>query len=212
MRFAAPEGHPVIPPAFAGERFLLAEDEPLITMEVCRFLEQEGATVLPARTVSGALQVVDTRALSAGVVDIRLGDEDADSVCEALSRRQVPFVFYTGRSDTRERWPAAPVIQKPATPEAIVGAVKYVLSADRRDIFCSATLHPDDTKVMSAERRVAEGEERIFRMRCLLTRLQERGFETSAAQELLAIMTKSLDLMRGQRRLMASQEWRTPTG
>lgn len=45
----------------------------------------------------------------------------------ALRQRQVPFVFYTGNPDPlHDRWPTAPVIGKPATAAAIVGAIKYV--------------------------------------------------------------------------------------
>src|SRR5262249_33290055 len=117
MRLAAPAGHPMSHRAFAGERVLVAEGEPLIALELNDLLEQEGATVLPVRSV-----LVASRCLSAGVVDVRLNDEDVDPLCQALSRDQVPFVFYTGMSGTHERWPAAPVVQKPATAAANVGA------------------------------------------------------------------------------------------
>jgi len=211
MRLAAPEGHPLTypPPAFAGERVLIAEDQSLIALELTSLLEQEGASVILAATVSKALQVVGTPGLSAGVLDMRLRDEDVDPVCQALCGHQVPFVFYTGMPVTRERWPAVPVIQKRATPAAIVGALKYVLSADRHDSFWSASLDSHDAEVTSAERRVAEGEERIFRMRCLVTRLKANGFDTTAARELLAVMTKTLDLMHDHRRRVASQAWRS---
>src|SRR5262245_42681132 len=78
MRLAAPEGHPVIHPAFVDQRILVAEDEPLITMELGRLLEEEGATVFAARSVSQALRLVGTRALTAAIVDSCLGTEEDD--------------------------------------------------------------------------------------------------------------------------------------
>src|SRR5262249_57478068 len=69
MRLAAPEGHLVIHPAFLGERLLIAEDEPLITIELERLLEQEGATVFSAPCVSKALQPAHVPALSGGIIE-----------------------------------------------------------------------------------------------------------------------------------------------
>jgi response regulator RpfG family c-di-GMP phosphodiesterase len=81
-------------------------------MALQRLLEEEGASIFTTRSVSQALQLVATRALSAAIVDIRLGAEEADPLCEALGQRHVPFLFYTGQPDTpSERWPAARVIE-----------------------------------------------------------------------------------------------------
>lgn len=201
----------MIHPAFLGERLLIAEDEPLITIELERLLEQEGATVFSAPCVSKALHLADVPALSAGIIDIRLGAEKADPVCEALDRRQVPFILYTGNPETaQDRWPTAPIIGKPASAAAIVGAIKYIISADRRDILFSPS--QDEAKVIPAERHLLDGEQRILRIKCLLTRLEGRGFDMSVAHKFLATITESLDLMRRHHTLMASQNWRVPTG
>lgn len=107
-------------PAFVGERVLIAEDEPLISMELQALFEHEGATVFSTFKVSKAVQIVGKTSISAGLVDIRLGGEIADPVCEALDQRQVPFVFYTGAPETpQKRWPTVPIIGKPATAAAI---------------------------------------------------------------------------------------------
>lgn len=196
----------MLQPTFTGQRFLVVEDEPLITIELRRILEGEGAMVFAAHSISKALQQADVPALSAGIIDLRLGQQEADAVCEALERRQVPFVFYTGvPSAPYDRWPAAPVIGKPAKAAAIIGAVKYVVSAERRDI-----LSPDP-RIITADQRIAEGEERIERVRSLIARLQSAGFDTSVAHNLLVTMIQSLDLMRDHSRLLASERWTPPT-
>lgn len=81
-----------------GERFLIVEDRWLIAMELQRVLERESATVVQARNLPQALLYANDPALSAGIIDFRLGDDDAEPVCEALSRRNVPFIFFTGLS------------------------------------------------------------------------------------------------------------------
>jgi len=122
----------VIHPAFVGQRLLIAEDEPLLAIDLQRLLEHEGATVIEAHSVGQALGVVKTSALSAGVVDIRLDKEDAWPLCDALQLRRVPFVFYTGQPDAiSAQWQTVPVVDKPTTPSIIVGAIQYAISAER---------------------------------------------------------------------------------
>lgn len=87
----------------------------------------------------------------------------------------------------------------------------YTVSADGRDILRSATQDAYDAKVISADWRIVDGEERIARVRCLIGRLQAMGFDTSVADDLLVTMTQSLDLIRDHRRLLASEKWRAPT-
>jgi hypothetical protein len=54
----------------AHERLLLAEDEPIIAMDLQQLLEKEGATVFPASSVPQALRLTETSALSAAVIDV----------------------------------------------------------------------------------------------------------------------------------------------
>jgi len=85
-------------PILRGERFLVVDDEPLIAIDVQATLERAGARVVVARTIREALRYADYPGLSAGVLDFRVGDDDAEPVCEALNRRAVPFIFFTGLS------------------------------------------------------------------------------------------------------------------
>jgi len=138
-------------PAFATQRFLVVEDEPLIAIALQHLLEQEGATVIQVHNVTRALQLVQTSPLSAGIIDIGLGDDNAGPICDALDRRRVPFIFFTGQSDAAlHRWPFIPVVEKPAMPEVIVGAIKYAIAAGTRDIP-STTPDEADAKARSAD-------------------------------------------------------------
>jgi DNA-binding response OmpR family regulator len=194
-------------PALARERFLVVEDEPLVALDLEGLLEEEGATVFPASSVSHAVRIVETSWLTAGVVDVCLGNDDAEPVCEALARRQVPFVFYTGQFEgVSQRWAASPVIIKPATSAALVGAIKYTLAADKRDLLPSTAT---DSTIVSLEQRIAEGEGRLARIDRLITQLQNSHFDTSVAEKLLATMSASVELMLSHRRVLASPRWET---
>ena len=68
--------------------------------------------------------------ISAAIVDVQLGAEDAAEVCRHLKRRRIPFVFYTGRTDVtflHAQWPDVSVLKKPAAPEHIVTALTSLL-------------------------------------------------------------------------------------
>jgi len=134
MRGAVAREGPVQTATLQGERLLIVEDEPLIAIDLQATFEREGARVVRAHTMAEALRYADSAALSARVLDFRVGSNDADPVCEALIRREVPFIFFTGLSGALpERWAATPIVPKPAAPETIIGALKFVLTPEARE-------------------------------------------------------------------------------
>jgi ActR/RegA family two-component response regulator len=66
------------------------------------------------------------------VVDLRLGDESALSVCRRLALRDLPFVIHTGydADAVRLEWPSTTIIQKPAMPGAIRNALSDCFRSD----------------------------------------------------------------------------------
>ena len=140
----------------AYERFLVAEDDFFVSIDLQQLLENEGATVFPASSVTHALGRAQTRALSAAVIDIKPGAEDAEPVCDALSRRQVPFIFYTACPDwLAGRWTAAPFVSKPAPGPVIVGALKYALSASKHDLLSPLVEHGRDQNHNAIDQRIS---------------------------------------------------------
>lgn len=109
-----------------GRSILIVEDELLVALDVRAAFSAAGASVVSAANCSEALRMVNSPGLSAAVVDIDLGHgEDCSEVCERLSERGVPFVFFTGevRSDILQRWPDAPVLTKLADKASIIQVV-----------------------------------------------------------------------------------------
>ena len=187
----------------SGHRVLVAEHEYVIAWQVGRILEDEGAIVFRASRVAQALSVADYRLLSAGVLTTRLGSEDSNTVCQVLNRRNIPFVFHTAHAARPlTQWPGAPIVAKPASAAEIVGALKFVLSADKCDIIPAPQGREGNAKVLN--QYILNGEERLQRVRGVITRLAAGGFDTSAAENLFGTMTKSLDHLRYHRSLVAS--------
>jgi DNA-binding response OmpR family regulator len=202
---AVAKGYGVQAATFKGERFLVVDDEPLIAMDVQAILEGEGATVLVASTIPDALRYADYPALSGGVLDIRVGDDDAEPICEALNRRAVPFIFFSGASvPLASRWRMTPMVSKPAKPEKIVGALKFVLSPDAREIIVASQARTEDIERISRiEHIIAEGEERIARMRRGIEWLAKSGADTSAAKQVVATTVELIEGMRKHRHISA---------
>ena len=115
-----------------GHTLLVAEDEPLVSLDVAELLRELGATVVLASSVRAALAHADSTHIAAAVLDINLGGEDCSPVCQRLSERGIPFMFYSGYADAPvfKQWPAAPVVRKPANRNSIIVALtrlNYVL-------------------------------------------------------------------------------------
>jgi hypothetical protein len=95
-------------------------------MDLQQILKDEGAMVFPALSVTQALCLAHQLLLS--ILSF------VEPLCDALSQRQIPFIFYTAYPDRlSNRWSAAPLLSKPAPDSVIIGALKYVLCAKKHD-------------------------------------------------------------------------------
>jgi DNA-binding response OmpR family regulator len=85
------------PKPVQGWTVLVVEDHGLIAMEVCAALTDAGAIVLgPFSSVAAALARLETTTPDAAILDMSLLDGDAAPIARALTRKAVPFVFYSG--------------------------------------------------------------------------------------------------------------------
>ena len=114
-------------PDLQGAHVLVVEDDLLISMELTSALTAAGADVIgPSHTVADALALVDREDISVAILDVRLGDDTVAPVARGLSRRNIPFVFYTGQGSSDpfwQEWPASKVIPKPSRPRSVVAAI-----------------------------------------------------------------------------------------
>jgi CheY-like chemotaxis protein len=78
------------------------------------------------------LQLAGHPDLSAAVLDYRLGQDDSTSICSRLEQRGIPFLFYSGYDDMRQKWPHAVRVSKPADGRRLVEALAGVLRSCAR--------------------------------------------------------------------------------
>jgi hypothetical protein len=85
--------------------------------------------VIACGAINEAMQALNqSRDVHAAVLDIRIGRETSALVAEALRRRGIGHVFYTGQIDPiRDVGTDALVISKPAKPGEIIKAVAALL-------------------------------------------------------------------------------------
>ena len=114
-----PRGH------LTGTSVLIVEDEPLIALDIHAALSAVGASIVAATKGLEALELIRIAEIKVAVLDIDLGDVDCSTLCRALARRKVPFLFYTGHPEAGvlKQWPDASVLIKPADPDDIVRRV-----------------------------------------------------------------------------------------
>jgi CheY-like chemotaxis protein len=80
-------------------RILIADDDPLLSMLVCDWLNETGCEVIgPATTVAEALRLIERGAatLDGALLDVQLRDGVSYPVADALAVRAIPFAFVTG--------------------------------------------------------------------------------------------------------------------
>ena len=119
-----------------GRSVLIVEDEPLIALELHDALRIAGASILAATTIRDALELISYAQICAAIVDVDLGGDDCSSICRALAKRSIPFMFYTGyvRAAALSTWPDAPAISKPAASSTMIDVIVNLLplkAADR---------------------------------------------------------------------------------
>jgi DNA-binding response OmpR family regulator len=102
--------------SLAGLSILVVEDEPLIALDIQTAFERAGARVLVSKALQKALTFIEDDQVSAAILDRRLPDGDTSQLCERLQQRRIPFVIYSGFSETEGAWQHVPHVSKPANP------------------------------------------------------------------------------------------------
>jgi DNA-binding LytR/AlgR family response regulator len=85
-------------------------------------------------TLTTAFRHATNGELSAALLDVRLGNETVFPVARVLLERRVPLAFHTGDPDASalgSSWPESEILTKPASHEAIVGALAKLLARRR---------------------------------------------------------------------------------
>jgi len=111
-----------------GRTILVAEDEPLIALDVADTIKRAGASVLLAHSLKDGLRLAEQADLSAAVLDFGRSDGEAGELCQRLNGRGVPYVLYSGYGHVDEACRGGLVLPKPATPGALIDALSKALT------------------------------------------------------------------------------------
>lgn len=97
-----------------GQSILVVEHEPMVARELESEFTQAGAKVFAADQLRDALYLAEYPALSAAVMNLRLGADTTAAVCRRLDDLGIPFMFYTkfDPAEASATWPNAPVLTK----------------------------------------------------------------------------------------------------
>ncbi|GMM92736.1 response regulator [Qipengyuania sp. MTN3-11] len=111
---------------------LVAEDEPLIALDLCDTVETAGFAVEgPFEDISSAMLSFQKQKPDLAILDVQLSDGNVFPLAEQLMAEDVPVIFHSGNygpSEVTERFPQACTLAKPCPPAHIIDSVQQVLS------------------------------------------------------------------------------------
>lgn len=118
----------------SGKRCFVLDDEFLIALDIQHILERAGAaSVVSVATAAKAIELLGGESrFDVAVLDVKLGDLETDSldIAALLHSQRTPFVFLTGvpaDSVPAEKFPNAPIVEKPYDAAALLRAVEQAL-------------------------------------------------------------------------------------
>jgi CheY-like chemotaxis protein len=115
-----------------GLRVLVVEDEILIGMLLEDMLRELGHQIVAiAPRVGEAVEVANSAAIDAAILDVNVNGEEVFPVAEVLLGRGVPFVFATGYGDRAmpELFRNRPTLQKPFQMNDLEQALAKIASS-----------------------------------------------------------------------------------
>lgn len=119
----------------SGLRILVAEDEPLVSMEMEDVILEHGAVPIgPFATLRELLAGVEAGGYDVAILDVRLGREESFPAADRLQKRGVPFIFHSGHADRRDlacAYPRSALCAKPCSPERLLEAALRTIDAVR---------------------------------------------------------------------------------
>ena len=114
---------------------LIAEDEPIVGMDLCDTIREAGYLVEgPHADLNSAMLSFQKRKPDLAILDIRLHDTVVFPFAEKLIAEDVPIIFHSGHLPLEEvsnRFPEALALAKPCPPGDIITQVQQTLQPDQ---------------------------------------------------------------------------------
>jgi DNA-binding response OmpR family regulator len=122
--------------ALEGVRVLVVEDEYFVAILIEEILESAGCIVMgPIPRLPEALDAIDHEDFDAAVLDVNLAGERINPVADALTERNVPFLFVTGYGANAlpGEYAQRPHICKPFRMAELLGALSSVINSPTQE-------------------------------------------------------------------------------
>ena len=115
---------------------LVAEDQPLIALDVAFAIEDAGGVVAgPAASVRECLAIIESQPIVAAILDVNLTDGDISAVAETLILAGVPIIVQTGNGlppKLAARFPDLVAQIKPCAAATLVVQLEALIAAGRQ--------------------------------------------------------------------------------
>lgn len=118
----------------AGKQVLVVENEMMLLLMIEGMLEEMGCrSVSAAATFKQALRLIEVETFDVAMLDLNLNGDRSYAVADALKALDVPFMFSTGYGleGVAAGYRKQPLLMKPYTFPALVGALNRLLDGDR---------------------------------------------------------------------------------
>ncbi len=111
-------------------RILVVEDEPVLAMLLQDALNDMGCDVVFAHALPQAMRLAEIEDVACGFLDIKIGNDTVIPVADALSHRNIPFVFSSnyGRAMLPQRYRNHIMLPKPYFPDDIAHVFRTQLN------------------------------------------------------------------------------------
>ncbi len=118
-----------------GSLVLVAEDQTFIALDLALAVEDAGGEVAgPVASVENALTLIETRPITAAILDSNLTDGDITPVATLLLDANIPIIIQSGVGIPPElamRFPALVVFAKPYVAADLVSKLAVLIAAKR---------------------------------------------------------------------------------
>lgn len=110
-----------------GLTILIAEDQPLVALDLSQVVESFGGKVVgPVASVAEAMKCVAEQHVAAAILDANLIDRDVTPLAIHLIEQGTPFVVYSGTGlpdELAKAHPTLPIVMKPAPAERVLNVL-----------------------------------------------------------------------------------------
>jgi CheY-like chemotaxis protein len=115
-----------------GLLILVAEDEPLIALDVAGAILDHGGRAIEVDTCAAAFEAVEHHRFDAAIIDHALLDGVCDEVCSVLREEGVPYVVYSGHALEALKHLGGVALTKPSPSTTLIERLGQVLAASPR--------------------------------------------------------------------------------